>query len=211
MVPLFLWWFIETPLAMLVAWVLYTIFGQRRIKRAIAGVVLALGLLYLLPTWLNANNILFGVWVLYTLVMLLFLFFDWYLDAWLLTNNSVIDVKWEGFFRRSVKRLDYKGIENVSYAVSGLLATIFGYGTVKIEQAGGVTEIHSIANPKKVEALITQYRDALADSGAQQDEAGIKDILANIVKRHLAEQALTIEIQDEPEGEEPLMDTRDLT
>jgi hypothetical protein len=202
LVPWFVWWFVENPLAMLVVWVLYMILVQKQTRRAIGGVVGALMILYLLPASIDANVVLFIVWVFYTVFMFVILFFDWYLDAWLLTNTSIIDVRWQGIFEQSVKRLDYKTVENVSYEIKGVVATLMGYGTIKIEQASGAIEISHITNPKRIEHLLNEFRETYASVSSLTEEAGLKDLLASMVKRHISESGFSLEIDDDEEAEE---------
>lgn len=136
------------------------------------------------------------VWMTVGILRMLYFVFNWYLDAWILTNVGIIDVRWEGFFKRSAERIEYKSIEQVGYAFSGFWETVLGYGTVQIQQPGGLQEIKNIASPKRVASLITQYEEKFVSSQKFQEEEVLKDILTGIIKRHIDKHGLNINVEE---------------
>lgn len=71
-------------------------------------------------------------------VFLIFLtqFTDYYLDIDIVTNDRIIDIEQTSLFGRSVSELDLSRIQDVHSEVKGIIPTLFGYGTVKIQTAG---------------------------------------------------------------------------
>ena len=121
------------------------------------------------------------------LVWMLRNFFDYYLDAWLITNTAVIDVEWHGWFHRQSTSIDYSSIEGVSYEIEGILGTIFGFGTVSIEKisTGSVFSIEDVKRPRDVESTILACQESCIRTKNMKDSSAIKDIIAEIVAERM--------------------------
>ena len=65
---------------------------------------------------------LVALWAVGSLVWLLRNFFDYYLDAWIITDKGIIDVAWHGWFHRQSTRVLYSDIQGVSYEIQGVFA-----------------------------------------------------------------------------------------
>lgn len=117
------------------------------------------------------------------LVWLLHNFLDYFLDAWLVTDRSVIDVAWHGFLHRSSTRIDYSSIEGVSYEVKGFLGTLFRFGTVTIEKVGTGTlvSIEHVGNPRAVESAILLCQEQCLRTKNLKDSKAVQEILSQIV------------------------------
>ena len=63
-------------------------------------------------------------------------FTDYYLDAWIVTNERVIDIQQTGLFARTMAELELQRIQDVTSDVKGILPSILGYGNVHIQTAG---------------------------------------------------------------------------
>ena len=62
-------------------------------------------------------------------------FHNYYLSLQIVTNRRLIDVDQAGLFHRVVNELPIEKIEDVTYTQSGILPSVFHYGTVKILSA----------------------------------------------------------------------------
>lgn len=136
------------------------------------------------------------LWMVGATLKILYIILDWYLDAWLLTNIAIIDVKWDGFFKRSAQRIEYQSIEQVAYAYNGFWQTVFRYGTLQIQQPGGVTEIHDIEHPKQTAANLTKLQELFSQQNKYQDEEALKDILTGMIKRHIEKHGVHVNIDN---------------
>jgi hypothetical protein len=114
-------------------------------------------------------------------------FLNYFLDAWLITDRSVIDVEWHGFLHRTSTRIDYSSIEGVSYEIKGVLGTMFRYGTVTIERVGtgALVSIRDVKKPRDVESAILACQDACIRTKNMKDSAAVKDIIAEIVAERM--------------------------
>lgn len=143
------------------------------------------GLLYLAPVppmaiAVFALDAFLGVWFLRN-------FFDYFLDAWLITDRSVIDIAWHGWFHRQSTRIDYSSIEGVSYEIKGILGTLFKYGTVSIEKVGtgSIVSMEHVKNPRDTESVILLCQEACLRTKNMKDSSAVQDLIAEIVAERM--------------------------
>lgn len=131
----------------------------------------------------------FLVWVIYGFITINKMIFNWYFDAILVTDMSLVDVKWNGPFDRNSVRLEYTMIEGTSYNFKGILQTVFNFGTVQINRQGGAVgiELKDAVNPAKVESVIMSYQEKYIANKSLQDVNSLKSLLSEMVKKHTKE------------------------
>ncbi len=139
---------------------------------------------------------LFFLFALYAVAKFFYAFFNWYLDVWILTNMAILDIRWDGFFKRSAQRSEYARIEQVSHSYNGVFQSLLNYGTLHIQQAGGVDSIVSIVNPKQAASDIATIQEKLNSSQKFQDEEALKDILTGIIKRHIEKHGVSVPVDE---------------
>lgn len=147
--------------------------------------------LYVLFEWFLVAMIL---WMAYAAIQLIYLLVDWYQDAWLITDKSVIDVRWHGIFSHSSERIEYASIEGVSYAYNGFFQTVLNYGDIEIQQHGGSVKIERIVAPKRASALISRYQEEFKDKQSFSDEEKLKDIMTAMIRRHIKSHGLDVDL-----------------
>ncbi len=77
-----------------------------------------------------------SLYYLYVLLFILYTFFDYFLDIWVVTDHHIINVEQQSMFMRTVSKEELDRIQDVTSEIKGLFATIFNYGTVTIQTAG---------------------------------------------------------------------------
>lgn len=79
-------------------------------------------------------------------------FVDFYLDAWIVTNDRILNIEQKGLFNRTVSELDLLNIQDITSEVHGVLPFFFGYGNVQIQTAAeqGRFVFEQIPNPEGV-------------------------------------------------------------
>ncbi len=114
-------------------------------------------------------------------------FYDYFLDAWIITNEGVIDVDWHGFFHRESSRVLYSDIQGVSYEIKGILATLLRVGTMEIEKisTGGSITLERVSRLKKVEATILKSMEHYMHKKNMRDASQVKDLLATLVAEQI--------------------------
>ena len=127
-------------------------------------------------------------WSVILLVWWLRNFFDYYLDAWLVTDQGIVDIAWHGWFHRQSTRIDYSAMEGVSYEVKGILGTFLKYGTVSIEKVGtgSVVSMDQVKNPRDIESAILLCQETCLRSKNMKDSSAVKDLLAEIVAERMS-------------------------
>ena len=129
-------------------------------------------------------------------------FFDYYLDAWLITDHGIIDIEWFGWFHRESARVLYSDIQGVSYEIHGVAGTLLRYGTVAVEKIsnGEEIELEYVSQPKKVESLILHRMETYLHTKNLKDAKHVQEILSAIVAEHLQREELSGE--DDGDDEE---------
>lgn len=150
------------------------------------GIAIPAGILFFFFEFNSLPAYALYAWIGLGILASLYAFTDWYADAWLLTDKSIIDVHWDGFLRRSAQRIGYSSIESIIYEIKGFKATLFNYGTLTLNnESGNTIVIQNISNPKKAEAKLTEMRNALAEQSGQDNLEVLKDLLANVIEEKL--------------------------
>lgn len=121
------------------------------------------------------------------LVWLLRNFFDYFLDAWLLTDQGIIDIAWFGWFHRQSTRVLYSDLQGVSYEINGVWGTLFNFGTVSVEKisTGAVISLEYVKNPKHVESLTLKHMETYLHKKNMKDASQVQKLLATLVAEQI--------------------------
>lgn len=124
-----------------------------------------------------------GLWMLFCLSWIARSFFDYYLDVWIITDQGIIDLKWNGWFQRQSSRILYSDIQGVSYEISGIFGTINRTGKVTVEKmsTGTSFSMSHIRNPRVVEGLILRKMEDYLHKKNLKDATHVQDLLASFV------------------------------
>jgi len=100
-----------------------------------------------------------------------------------ITNQSLIDLQWVGFWNRSSTRIEYHTIEGVTYEVNGFWAVIMNYGDISIERLGVGQPIglKAVSFPKSVEREILNAQNEFMRNKNFRDHQSLKDLLSNMM------------------------------
>jgi hypothetical protein len=77
-----------------------------------------------------------GLFQLFVIIIFFVTVLDFYYDIVIVTDRRVVDINQEQLFFRSISELNLEDVEDVNSSVSGILPTLFGYGTIVIQTAG---------------------------------------------------------------------------
>lgn len=110
--------------------------------------------------------IILGVTIYYLVWWLLFFkhIIDWYLDAWIITDQRLLDVEQKGFFQHTVSELRLDKIQDVTVEIKGFIPSIFHFGNIHAQTAAAVQRftLEDIPEPEKVRNLILSLQDQVA-------------------------------------------------
>jgi hypothetical protein len=89
------------------------------------------------------------------------IWFDYYLDIWIITSERIVNVEQKGLFSRQVSELQFQFIQDVSTEVQGLFPTVLNYGDVTVQTAAEQSNFifRSVGNPYKIKGdIMNQIR-----------------------------------------------------
>jgi uncharacterized membrane protein YdbT with pleckstrin-like domain len=105
----------------------------------------------------------YALWLIGVLVFLTYIWTDYYLDVWIITNRRIIDIDQQGFFSRENATMQLSKIQDITTSVDGFFPTLIGYGMVRVQTAGYDREfiMHGVKNPNHtrdmIESAVSQY------------------------------------------------------
>jgi uncharacterized membrane protein YdbT with pleckstrin-like domain len=148
-----------------------------RLLSIIAAIFVLIGV-YLFYSSLNSNFqesayynlLLFGesLGILFVWNFFFVLWVDYYLDAWIVTNERIINIEQRGFFNRDISELKLTKIQDVTSEIHGVIPTLFNYGNICVQTAGSIERFifQQIPDPNRVKNLIIQLQK---NADLQQD------------------------------------------
>lgn len=157
--------------------------------------------------WLNPSSrglvIFMSFWAVVILVWWLRNFFDYFLDAWIITDQGVIDVAWHGWFHRQSTRTLYSDLQGVSYEIKGVLGTLLRYGTISTEKisTGASISLDYVKNPKHIETIILKNMETYLHSKNMKDATQIRDLLSALVAEQINLRGVKVEETDDSEDD----------
>ena len=100
-----------------------------------------------------------GIWLLAVWTGAWGSFTRYYLNAWILTSQRIVEIKQRRYFNREVSSLMLNRVQDVTTDVVGVLPSLLGIGSIKVQTAGAENEFNmfGIPNPDVVRNLILKY------------------------------------------------------
>ena len=108
------------------------------------------------------------------LVLLLFVFYKiniWRKNAFLITNQRLINNEQRGFFSRTVTEITYDDVHEITFKQEGLSATFSNYGTLIIRTPSeNQIILDKIPDPEKAVELINKIKKSLKHQEHEQEQ-----------------------------------------
>ena len=103
-------------------------------------------------------------------------FMDYWLDAWIITDQRIVNISQKGLFFRTISQLKLFRIQDVTADVRGLLKTFLHYGDVHIQTAGAHDRFifEDIPHPYRVTRKIMQLVEWRKHHLSQADMATLR-------------------------------------
>lgn len=85
-------------------------------------------------------------------------FSEWYFHVGLITNKRLVDIDMHNILSKNVAETEIAAVEDVAYTQSGILQSVFRYGTVNIqtEAVQANFEFDKVPHPSQVAEIINQ-------------------------------------------------------
>lgn len=124
--------------------------------QAALGLILSLGLaFFLLPSVLNDTGGAFAIAttfamlaVIFTIVIIIIATIIYRQSHIIITDKNITQVLQGGLFQRKVSQLTMANVEDVTSEQTGIFASIFDFGVLKVETAGEQANFHFNFCPK---------------------------------------------------------------
>jgi hypothetical protein len=131
--------------------------------------------------WLVLLVVIFGI------ERLVRVFWKWYGNAVLMTNESLVFAEWEGFFDRRTVRLDYWDLDEVGLERKGVASFFAGIGDLVFEKTtGGDPYIfRGVNNPKRAVKILRHHRGRMLDEKNFTEESALRNLLSQMVQTHV--------------------------
>lgn len=100
-----------------------------------------------------------GIWLLLVWTGAWGAFTRYFLNAWVLTTNRIVNIKQRAFWSRSVSSLMLPRVQDVTTDVHGVLSSLLNIGDIKVQSAGEDVEfvMAGIPRPEEMRDLILKY------------------------------------------------------
>lgn len=110
------------------------------------------------------------LYYLYISLFILYSFFDYFLDVWIITDKYIIDIEQRALFFRTVAKQELIRIQDVAAEVKGIIPTIFNYGDVYVQTAGAHERFifHKVPDPNGVVSVILKLLEKHRKEGAHE-------------------------------------------
>lgn len=103
-----------------------------------------------------------AAWILLCFLAAATIWTHYYLDIWIITDRRIILVDQKGFFNRNVSVFRLERLQDIEYYVSGIIATLLNYGTIKAQTAGSFEsnfKSTGLPDPRELQAIIQKATD----------------------------------------------------
>jgi hypothetical protein len=100
-----------------------------------------------------------GVWLLVTWTGAWGTFTKYFLNAWILTNKRIVEIKQRRYFAREVSSLFLSRVQDVTSTVTGVLPSLLGIGDIKVQTAAEEVEfvMHGVPHPDHLRDMVLKY------------------------------------------------------
>lgn len=100
-----------------------------------------------------------GIWLLITWTSAWGAFTRYFLNAWVLTNTRIVEIKQRRYFSREVSSLLLTRVQDVTTNVTGVTSSLLGIGDIKVQTAAEDVEfvMHGIPRPEQMRDIILKY------------------------------------------------------
>lgn len=100
-----------------------------------------------------------GVWLLVWWTSAWGAFTRYFLNAWVLTNMRIVNIKQRRYFSREVSSLLLSRVQDVTTNIEGVVSSLLGIGDIKVQTAGEDVEfvMKGIPRPEQMRDVILKY------------------------------------------------------
>lgn len=125
----------------------------------------------------SAGWALYCMWLMVVWVWGFVLWTEYYLDVWVVTDKKIIGAEQYSLFHRNVATLEIEKIQDLSVEVSGLIQTIFRFGTLRVQTAGELRkfELTWAYRPEEAKEIILHTQEMLREENIKKQSAFVRN------------------------------------
>jgi uncharacterized membrane protein YdbT with pleckstrin-like domain len=114
-----------------------------------------------------------AAWLLLSWIIFFIMWTNFYLDAWFVTDQRIVDIEQWGLFNRQVSECRLDRIQDVTVDVDGIVPTALRFGDVHVQTAGEAREflLGNVPDPYAVKDIIFRAQDAALRRARNADES----------------------------------------
>lgn len=149
--------------------------------------------------------LLLALWALGGLVWVGYTLYDWYCDAFLLTEQHLVLLVWRNLVSLSSERINYASIESVELERHGIGATLLRYGHLEVKTANTTHTLDRARRPQAAQELlqVAQTAQAAEEDGTPADVEALRRALRALLAEHDEERDEQRLHPDTPRAPEP--------
>ena len=118
--------------------------------------------------------LVYYLWLVGWVVCIVHFYHIWHRHRYILTSERVIAIYQRNAFNREVSEIELERIQSITHSIRGPAATMFGFGDVTLQAAGGQeVKLKQIPYPAEVLEEIT-HRMKLTGSESRVDRRAVK-------------------------------------
>jgi hypothetical protein len=109
-----------------------------------------------------------GMWWLLLWSSAFSAFTQYFLNAWIITNQRIVEIEQQGFFDREVSSLLLNRIQDVTIDTRGLMHSLLDIGDINVQTAGTIDRftMDNVPNPPALRDIILQHAALHSGMGA---------------------------------------------
>lgn len=78
---------------------------------------------------------IYSLWLLILWLIGFYLWTDYYMDVWVITDRRIVDIEQNGFFHREVTNFSIDRIEDITVNINGIVPTMLKFGDLHVHTA----------------------------------------------------------------------------
>ncbi|MCH2189155.1 hypothetical protein MK079_05005 [Candidatus Gracilibacteria bacterium] len=142
--------------------------------------------------------IILQTWCILLFIKVVYDVFDWYNDAWIITNETVVELNWKLFGNES-NSVRYENIEGIEVQQEGIIDTLFQKGNIVIHKIGDDRFVLEEAyHPYNITEILEEVSDNYRESGAGSDKFEmVVETLGGMMEEYLEKKTYSSKKQKE--------------
>lgn len=109
--------------------------------------------------------LIISIYYLFVTLFAMIKWIEYYYDIWIITDKRIIDMEQKSLFNHITSELRLDKIQDVTFEIKGLFASIFHYGNIYVQTAGAVQRFafEEIPRSQQIKRLIIDLQGEMED------------------------------------------------